>query len=231
MGSFEDDAKRIAQDLGRAHFDPHGQPKNPALNVKQRAERDVTELLGVAKGLLADGVIVEEEANYLRAWGLNHPDALRQWPASLIFSRLTQMFADGQIDDLERRELRDILEQVVGGEISVALGYDGVTSELPLDVPPPLVCWDGEVYVFTGKFAYGTRQQCQMDVMERGAQVEDDVTKRTTFLVLGTFSSRDWKHTSFGRKIEHAVRLRSGGFPIRIVGEDHWANALNRLGV
>ncbi len=47
--------------------------------------------------------------------------------------------------------------------------------------------WEGELYVFSGRFAYGTRHQCQMDTMERGADVDENITQRTTFLVLGTF--------------------------------------------
>jgi NAD-dependent DNA ligase len=226
MGTFEDDVKQIAQQIARAHVDDNGQPRRTAINAKARAERDITELLGIAKGLLADGRVVDEEAEYLRQWGSNHPDALTRWPASLVFSRLTQMFSDGKIDDAERAELQHMLSALVGGEISVSLGYEG-SCELPLDVPPPLVGWHREVFVFTGRFAYGTRGQCAYEVMERGGAVEDDVTRRTTFLVLGTFSSRDWKNTSYGRKIEHAVQLRTSGFPLRIVGEDHWTSALS----
>ena len=225
MGSFEDDVKAIARDLASNRCDEHGQPRGAAINAKRRAERDLTELLGIAKGLIADGQIVDAEAGYLHNWGRNHPDALAHWPASLIFTRLQQMLADGRVDDAERIELRDILTQLAGGEIAITHGYEGA-SELPLDTPPPLICWDGEVYVFTGKFAYGTRTHCTIEVMNRGGQVEDSVTRRTTFLVLGTFGSRDWKNTSYGRKIEQAVELRATGFPLRIVAEDHWANAL-----
>lgn len=225
MGNFEDDVKTIARDIAARHYDDHGQPRATAINAKRRAERDLTELLGIAKGLIADGTIVDEEATYLRDWGSNHPDALAQWPASLIFSRLQQMFADGVIDDAERVELRDILTQLSGGQIAITHGYEGA-SELPLDTPPPLISWQGEVYVFTGKFAYGTRTHCTIEVMNRGGEVEDAVTRRTTFLVLGTFGSRDWKNTSYGRKIEKAVDLRAAGLPLRIVAEDHWANAL-----
>jgi hypothetical protein len=54
------------------------------------------------------------------------------------------------------------------------------------------------------------------------------VTLRTSFLVIGTFGSEDWAHSSFGRKIEKAMDLRRRGVSsIRIVGEDHWATALS----
>jgi len=83
-----------------------------------------------------------------------------------------------------------------------------------------------DVYVFTGQFAYGTRADCGREAISRGARVERDITRRTTFLVIGTFGSRDWAQTSFGRKIKRAVELRDSGFALRIVGEDHWATAL-----
>jgi hypothetical protein len=92
------------------------------------------------------------------------------------------------------------------------------------------MCWGpDEVYVFTGRFAYGTRPACEREVIQRGASCEPKITRRTTFIVIGTFGSRDWAHSSYGRKIQHAVRLRQSGFAIKIVGEDHWAEALNPL--
>ena len=206
-------------------LDPHGQP-SPYFNWQLRTERDISELLGLAKGMLADGSVNEQEARSLHAWASNHPENLSKWPLSLIFSRLQQIFADGKVDADEREELKDLLSSLVGGTESIILGYEAATT-LPLDNPAPLICWHEEVYVFTGKFAYGTRAHCLQEVTSRGGRCEDNVTRNTTFLVLGTFGSRDWRQTSYGRKIERAVDLRTLGFPIRIVGEDHWANALS----
>jgi len=205
--------------------DPHGQPYNVSFNRARRTERDLSELLGVAKGMLADGVVNEDEAKYLAAWTSNHPDATDKWPVSLILSRLKQYFSDGRIDDDERAELKELLGGLVGGTESVLLGYDGATS-LPLDYPPPLIIFERELYVFTGRFAYGPRRECEREVLTRGGGVSDGVTQETSFLVVGTFGSRDWVHTPYGRKILRAVELRNTGFAIRIVGEDHWADAL-----
>lgn len=47
-------------------LDPDGQALNLAFNRARRTERDVCELLGLAKGLLADGVVTESEATLLR---------------------------------------------------------------------------------------------------------------------------------------------------------------------
>jgi hypothetical protein len=48
----------------------------------------------------------------------------------------------------------------------------------------------------------------------------------TNYVVIGTFGSRDWVHTSFGRKIEKAVDYRTKGYPLAIITEDHWAAQL-----
>jgi hypothetical protein len=207
--------------------DPHGQPYNVLFNRAGRTERDLSEMLGLAKGMLADGVFNEDEAGYLHDWARNHPDALERWPVNVIFGRLQHAFADGTIDAAERRGLHDLLAELVGGTAAVLLGYEGATT-LPLDSPAPEVRWGPDcVYVFTGRFAYGTRADCEREVTTRGSACEKNITRRTSFLVIGTFGSEDWKHSSFGLKIQKAVKLRESGGAIRIIGEDHWANALS----
>lgn len=54
---------------------------------------------------------------------------------------------------------------------------------------------------------------------------DGNITRRTSYLVIGTFGSRDWVHTAFGRKIEKAVSYREA-VPLRIVAEEHWVRTL-----
>ena len=116
-------------------IDEHGQP-NPHFNAARRSERDLTELLGIAKGMIADGIVTQDEANYLRAWADGHAEAVNRWPLSLVFGRLRQFFADGRIDEAERAELQELLSSLVGGNLAIQLGHDAASS-LPLDVPAP----------------------------------------------------------------------------------------------
>jgi hypothetical protein len=205
--------------------DPHGQPFNIRFNRARRAERDLSEFLGLAKGLLADGAISIGEADTVHAWIERHPDAVEQWPLNRLAERLTRMYADGRIDDSERRELADLLGAIVGGQAGVLLGEDAPTT-LPLSPPPIRFQWTGATVVFTGKFAFGTRAECQRVVAQLGAASEADVTRRTQYLIIGTFGSRDWAHTSFGRKIQKAVEYRgSGQYPI-IAAEEHWIESV-----
>jgi hypothetical protein len=209
--------------------DAYGQPDTVELARAARTERDLAELLGIAKGMLSDGVVNDDEAHYMRDWGTTHPEALDRWPINLIFSRVHQHFEDGRIDDTERLELLELLQGLVRGTASVLLGSEGATT-LPLDDPRPLVCWGPDVlYVFTGRFAYGTLKDCEHEAAERGSPSARTVSRRTSFLVIGTFGSRDWQHTAFGAKIRRAVKLRDSGAAIRIIGEDHWAQAVRTI--
>ena len=208
------------------HRDEHGQPSNPVFHAARRTLRDASELLGIAKGVLADGDINDTEATFFAQYVAAHPEIDGDPVLRLLAQRVRHIFADGRIDEEERRELKGLLEDLVGGKASLTLGYDAAT-ELPLDKPAPLMCYGrDEVYVFTGRFAYGTRRQCQQEVLDRQSEVEDNVTRRTTFVVIGSFGSRDWTTSSYGTKIRRAVELREGGFAIRLVSEDHWASNL-----
>jgi hypothetical protein len=205
--------------------DPHGQPFNIRFNRARRAERDLSELLGLAKGLLADGEVTKEEADLLDHWVRSHPAASEQWPVNRLAARLQHAYADGHVDDEERRDLAEILSALVGGTAGLILGEDAATA-LPIDTPPPLINWPGSIFVFTGKFAYGTRSECERLAVARGSTCERNVTKNTHYLVIGTFGSRDWIHTSFGRKIEKAVGYRAAGSPLRILAEEYWSSVL-----
>jgi hypothetical protein len=206
-------------------LDPDGQPFNLAFNRARRTERDISEMLGLVKGLLADGVVTEAEARLLRDWTRKHADAHDYWAIGAVHERLERAFADGTIDDVERADLSDLLESLVGGTAGIIVGEDAAT-ELPLDRPAPVIRWKASVFVFTGKFAFGPRRDCERQVHNVGGLCEPSITRRTNYVVIGTFGSRDWLHTSFGRKIEKAVGYRESGVPLAIMAEDHWAASL-----
>jgi hypothetical protein len=206
-------------------LDPDGQPLNLAFNRARRTERDICELLGLAKGLVADGVVTDDEARLLRDWTRRHPDAHDYWAVSALCTRLEKAFSDGVIDEAERLDLAELLEALVGGQAGVIAGADAPT-ELPLDRPPPRIDWPASVFVFTGKFAFGPRKDCERQVHRLGGDCDPSITQRTNYLIIGTFGSRDWVHTSFGRKIEKAVSYRRSGMRLAIIAEDHWAGSL-----
>ncbi len=221
--------RRSTPNLPRqASLDDHGQPDS-RFNAQKRIDRGVSELLGLARGVLLDGVVTAGEARALHDWLQANPDLAGVWPVNVLAERLEQMFADGVVDADEREDLADLLKQMVGGGTNSSYGIiagHSASTTLPLDEPPPTLEFNGFVYVFTGKFAFGTRKACEQVVVELGGICGKDVTQQTNVLVIGTFGSRDWVQSSYGRKIEKVIEYRQKGVPIAIVSEDHWAGTL-----
>lgn len=204
---------------------PDGQPY-PLLNRGSRQRRVIAELLGLAKGVIADGVVSSAEAAFLRDWMRANPDAVDTWPCSVVAQRLHDIYADGVVDEAERNDLADLLLDVTGGALDQVEGANP-TSNLPLDDPVPSIEFPGRLFVFTGRFLYGPRKTCEKCVREAGGDTSSSVTLKTNYLIIGDLGSRDWIQSSFGTKIEKAVEYRDGrGAPIAIVHEENWAAAL-----
>lgn len=203
----------------------YGQP-DYRINYKLRRDRAVNELLGLARGLIADGVVSDAEANELRLWARQNPDLCISFPGNELYHRLDAIYQDGRIDGDERQELLWFLEQFAGdGEPDESEGMG--TTSLPLTRPAPKIVHAGAEFVVTGRFVSGVRPAITARIVNLGGSVHPRVTLNTTYLLLGSMCSRDWKHSSFGRKIEKAVELRERGYPIAIVSEEHWAASLH----
>lgn len=205
-------------------LDQDGQPQS-SWNHERRSTRDVSEMLGLVRGLLADGVINETEVRLLHEWAQVHHDAVHEWPGSKVYERLESIFADNRVDEEEITDLRELLEELVGGESGMISGQQAATT-LPLDKPAPKIEFRDRLFVFTGKCAFGPRKACEQVVASFGGKCHSGVTKETNYIVVGTFGSRDWQQSSHGTKILRAVEYRDRGLPVAIVSEEHWATSL-----
>jgi BRCA1 C Terminus (BRCT) domain/GYF domain 2 len=227
MGSelFADNSIVPLSASGPSHLDDHGQPRIRHFGAARRADRQINELLGIARGVIADGEVSVAEAHALARWLESNPDVLEVWPANVIAARLTRIFEDGHVDEEERGDLLALLQAATGERPEASVAMNGATR-LPLCDPAPTLRFSGQVYVFTGKFAFGTRAACQQTVTARGGRCESDVNQKTNVLVIGTLGSENWAQSSFGRKIEKAVHYRANGVPVSIVSEEHWTSFL-----
>ena len=212
--------------MERADRDPHGQPTNRALNARRLADRAVDELIGICRGVLADGAVSKNEAETIIRWMEVNETVASQWPANALYRRLREMLVDHTLDVEEEGESLELLLGITGGEASVVDQAARFSITLPLSIPAPDIAFDGRRFCLTGRFAYGSRKQCESQVLQRGGVSQAAPTRETDFLVIGVMGSSDWVHSTYGRKIEAAVALRERWFPIGIVSENHWARAL-----
>jgi NAD-dependent DNA ligase len=214
--------------------DDHGQPVTTRLRRAANQTRNINELIGICRGIAFDNQVTQDEAVSLAQWLYSQPDLLDVWPASILYERLCDVLADGVVDQKEARDLLDLLKKVIGGEPAIKTSVDFDTGEFEAasaatDLPvtdPGIIHFDAKNFVLTGKFASGTRSDCEAEILRRGGFCLKNPTKKTHYLVIGEVGSRDWIHSSWGRKIEKAVELRNSGIAIEILSERHWVSFL-----
>lgn len=192
---------------------------------RRRMDRCVHELLGIARGVIADGLVQDAEAKSLQQWLRDNPIVADTWPANVLAQRLAAIFEDGVVDEAERRALLDLLSKVTASRPAVPGGKTRTIS-LPLSDPAPSLTFSGKTYVLTGEFVFGERARCEEVTRTLGARTVSSVSKKTDFLVIGAIASPHWARGVYGRKIQAGMQLRAEGHPIALVAEEWWARAL-----
>lgn len=193
------------------------------LNADRLQSRQVDELIGLARGLIADGSINHAEVEFLEKWLVTNLSVSQQPLIATLYNRVGTILADGVADLEECDDLFAALSAFTAGDAT--LGEAAKSTSLPLCQPAPPIIFDGKTFCFTGTFSFGQRKHCEEAVSSRGGS-GGSLTKATNYLVIGSYATESWKHSSFGNKILKATEMRRAGIPISIVAEEHWARHL-----
>ncbi|MCG7392656.1 BRCT domain-containing protein [Microvirga sp. ACRRW] len=186
-------------------------------------DRQINELIGLAHGIIADGIVNQAEAEYLFKWIVANATLTDNPVVRLLYERVDRILADGILDSEEAADLLDDLSRFCAGDFEI--GEVQKASTLPLCEPAPTLTFSGSSFCLTGTFAFGSRKDCQSAVIKLGG-VPGSLTQKTTYLVIGSYTTESWAHSSYGRKIEKAVDMRSNGIPISIIAEEHWVGQM-----
>ena len=185
--------------------------------------RQIDELVGLARGIAADGDLNQAEVEFLQKWLAANTIVSDQPVIRTLYARINDVLADGVLDEEEKVMLLETLNSFSSRDFE--LGEVLKSSTLPLCDPAPALDFAGRTYCFTGTFIYGQRKHCEGAVLERGGQT-GGLSRKTQVLVVGAYATESWKHSSFGNKILQASAWRDEGSPIAIVSEAHWTTHL-----
>jgi NAD-dependent DNA ligase len=210
----------------RSDLDDDGQPEEKAFNWDRRLDRGMDELIGIARGVLADGLFVIQEARFLFDWLKRNEPVRREFFGKTIYDSLQRALDDDELSAEEEDALIGLLLRFVGPSSEGLPAQHCYSTSLPLDEPPPVVELSKKGFCFTGKFIFGTRVECQRAVTSWGALIHKYPIFATDYLVIGDLGSRDWIHSTSGRKIERALEIRSQGRSIKLIDEQHWITSL-----
>ncbi|MDF3830936.1 MULTISPECIES: BRCT domain-containing protein [unclassified Pseudocitrobacter] len=188
-------------------------------------ESDLHLLSGLCKGLISDRTLSEEEIRYLDWWLTQNGALKNNYPGKDLYVMVKDILSDGEITLEESDMLHKALVDFTGCDLESGV-VDGLSTKLPIN-SDVVVEVNGRTFCLTGVFLAGKRSQVEDLVKRNGGVISKGVTKKVDYLVIGTLSSRDWKFSSHGRKIEKAVSYREEeSVDLSIVSEDMLFNAL-----
>jgi NAD-dependent DNA ligase len=187
-------------------------------------KRSLGALVGIAQGVLCDGKLADEEIRFLNDWLTANEAIAASWPGDVLHQRIRAVLEDGIVTEFERAHLVETLQQLIGGALNELATSTHVT-QLALD-DVPRVEFIGAWFCLTGEFVFAPREKCVAAIEQRGGIISAGVVKKLRYLIIGGLGSPEWKHGSFGKKIEQAIRYKREGVPILIVHEDRWASSL-----
>ena len=101
-------------------------------------DRQIDELIGIIKGVTADGMVTQAEVEYLLCWMDANRKAAHQWPAKVIYPRLVDAIHGGTMSIEKESEVLELLMRAVGGNTATRDGHQSDSSKLPyvgMDVP------------------------------------------------------------------------------------------------
>jgi NAD-dependent DNA ligase len=182
------------------------------------------ELLGIARGLLADQRLSDEEIHFLNQWLEERYWVASEFPGNVIHKRIQDVLEDGVITEEERSHLVESLNLLIDDRLE-DLAEQVDLTELWFD-EVGLIRFDKTRFCLTGNFVYGPHAVCQTEIERRGGVVMPSVSNEAEFLVVGALGVDEWRDGGLGAEIETAMRLRAQGKPVKIIPEDCWVAQL-----
>lgn len=200
------------------------------IGVMYKSERDrlirrqTDTLIGISKGIIADGMVNQTEAEFLLNWLQTSETYVVESPVvDTLYQRVLESLEDGFLDDDEKADLLEALRVFAGDKSEQG---ELIKSAMPLNDPQPPVIFTGMSFLWTGTPAYGSRKQCLDEIVARGGVVKTQMSKAVDYVVIGTYATPRWKHESHGGKIQDAVDYRARFGKPAIISEGHLIKAL-----
>jgi hypothetical protein len=180
------------------------------------ARETMGELLGIARGLLADAELSDDETHFLKQWLENRSWIASSFPGNVIYERVSRVLEDGVITLEERSHLVNTLQQLIDDRLE-DLAEKVELTELWFDEASQ-IHFDSARFCLTGNFAYGPKVVCKTAIEQRGGRVEPSV--------VGSLGVDEWRTGGLGVEIEAAMRIRAQGKALKIIPEDSWVASL-----
>jgi hypothetical protein len=184
---------------------------------------DLQLLQGIFHGILADGILNDEEIFKLHIWLSENEHLNSHYPYDEIRSLVLSIVADKKIDEEERSVLTAFIKQFVelkNTDIAEKVERDtkGVNISGICAVDPEII-FENKTFCITGILSRGTRNELQQAIANKGGIPVNTISQKTDYLIIGDTNNACWSYSCYGRKVEKALDLRKSGHTIILVHE------------
>lgn len=184
---------------------------------------DLQTLQGICHGILADGIIEDEEIKRLHDWLDENDHLSTYWPYDELRSLVLSIISDKRIEEEERLVLSAFIFQFVD------IKDDGVKKKILSQIEDikisghctsdPQVEFEGKTFCITGVLKSGSRSAIQKTISSLGGIPVNTISRKTDYLIVGDNGNQAWAFSCYGRKVEKAIELRKEGHIIIIIHE------------
>lgn len=189
----------------------------------------IQQLEAILHGILADNVITDEEVLQLREWMDDHDFLCGTYPFDEIYSLLVAAREDGVISEDERNMLKAFFSTFIDTRESCNISEFEVKALQEkysiggICATDPDISFKGKTFCFTGESKKARRAEIAQMIEQAGGIFNNNVVKKTDYLIVGADGNPCWAFACYGRKVEKAVELRKAGAHIVVVNElDFW---------
>lgn len=187
------------------------------------ATADLQVLQGICHGILADGVVDDDEVIALDKWLKENAYLASYYPYDEIRSLVASVLEDGIIDNVERKQLLAYFNEFVNlNDKQLAQTFNAQIADVSINgicsVDPQLT-FEGKNFCFTGVSKRAKRSDIEKQVLSLGGNFYGNVIKNTDYLIIGDGGNPCWAYACYGRKVETAINLRKQGHQITLVNE------------
>jgi hypothetical protein len=184
---------------------------------------DLQLLQGIFHGILADGVLNDNEIFKLHEWLSENEHLNSHYPYDEIRSLVLSVVANKKIEDEERAILTAFIKQFVvlkntDTAEKVEKDTEGVSITGICAIDPEII-FENKTFCITGILSRGTRSELQKAITAKGGIPVNSISKKTDYLIIGDTNNACWSYSCYGRKVEKALDLRKSGHTIILVHE------------
>jgi hypothetical protein len=184
---------------------------------------DLQLLQGIFHGILADGILSDEEIFKLHDWLSQNKHLSSYYPYDEIRSLVLSIVEDKIITEEERIVLTAFIKQFVEiKNTEVAQKIERDTSEVNITgicAVSPEIIFENKTFCVTGILNRGSRSEFQKLIKDKGGIPVNSISKKTDYLIVGSTNNACWSYSCYGRKVEKALELRKSGHTIVLIHE------------